>query len=164
MPTRHVSNVFFQGGFKLRRINPSPPQTTHRGGFFSSKNTYRKTNNRSNHTKFNIGDYVPLLTRSQAETTNHLTRLMFEALGVFGIKSYFKKLPWLIAICVILSTVIGAYMGGLLGFFLGAIVGIMLPAALICLAPIVGYVAVCLVCVVAATAVLFYGAIWLFSW
>jgi uncharacterized membrane protein YoaK (UPF0700 family) len=93
-----------------------------------------------------------------------LTQLIFEALGVSDIKSYFKKLPWLIAICVILSTVIGAYMGGLLGFFLGAIVGIMLPAALICLAPIVGYVAVCLVCVVAATAVLFYGAIWLFSW
>ena len=53
---------------------------------------------------------------------------------------------------------------GFLGFFFGAIAGIMVPAALICLAPIVGYVVVCLACVFAALAVLFYGAIWLFSW
>jgi hypothetical protein len=148
----------------MRPHHPSPQRASHRAGFFTSKNTYRKTNNRSNHTKFNIGDYVPLLTRSQAETTNHLTQLIFEALGVSDIKSYFKKLLWPIAICVVLSTVIGACVSGFLGFFFGAIAGIIVPAALICLAPIVGYVAVCLVCVVAASAVLFYGAIWLFSW
>ena len=73
---------------------------------------HRRTYNRSSYTKFNIGDYVPLLTRSQAETTNHLTRLMFEALGITGIKSYFKKLLLPIAIGVLLSAVIGACMSG----------------------------------------------------
>ena len=89
---------------------------------------------------------------------------MFEALGITGIKSYFKKLPLPIAICVLLSAVVGAYVGGFLGFIFGAIAGIMVPAAVIWLAPIVGYVAVSLACVAAALAVLFYGAIWLFSW
>jgi hypothetical protein len=125
---------------------------------------HRKTYTRSRYTKLNIGDYVPLLTRSQAETTNHLTRLMFEALGVTGIKSYFKKLPLPIAICVLLSSVIGACVSGFLGLIFGSMAGIMLPAALIWLAPIVGYVAVSLACVAAALAVLFYGAIWLFGW
>jgi len=124
----------------------------------------RKTYTSSRSTKFNIGDYVPLLTRSQAETTNHLTRLMFVALGITGIKSYFKKLLLPIAICVVLSAVIGACVSGFLGFIFGAIAGIMVPAALIWLAPIVGYVAVSLACVAAALAVLFYGAIWLFGW
>ena len=148
----------------MRPHHSSPPRTSHRAGFFTSKNMHRKTYTRSSYTKFNIGDYVPLLTRSQAETTNHLTRLMFEALGITGIKSYFKKLLLPIAICVLLSTVIGAYVGGFLGFVCGAIAGIMVPAAVIWLAPIVGYVAVSLACVAAALAVLFYGAIWLFSW
>ena len=89
---------------------------------------------------------------------------MFEALGITGIKSYFKKLPLPIAICVLLSAVIGACISGFSGFVCGAIAGIMVPAALIWLAPIVGYVAVSLACVAAALAVLFYGAIWLFSW
>ena len=89
---------------------------------------------------------------------------MFEALGVSDIKSYFKKLLLPIAICVLLSAVIGACVSGFLGFIFGAIAGIMVPAALIWLAPIVGYVAVSLACVAAALAVLFYGAIWLFSW
>lgn len=89
---------------------------------------------------------------------------MFEALGITGIKSYFKKLLLPIAISVLLSAVIGACVSGFLGFFLGAIAGTMLPAALLWLAPIVGYVAVSLACVAAALAVLFYGAIWLFSW
>ena len=89
---------------------------------------------------------------------------MFEALGITGIKSYFKKLLLPIAIGVLLSAVIGACMSGFLGLIFGAIAGIMLPAALIWLAPIVGYVAVSLACVAAALAVLFYGAIWLFSW
>ena len=142
----------------------SPPRTSHRAGFFTSKNMHRRTHTSSRYTKFNIGDYVPLLTRSQAETTNHLTRLMFEALGITGIKSYFKKLLLPIAICVLLSAVIGACMSGFLGLIFGAIAGIMLPAAVIWLAPIVGYVAVSLACVAAALAVLFYGAIWLFSW
>ena len=148
----------------MRPHIPAPPQASHRAGFFTSKNMNRKTNNRSSHTKFNIGDYVPLLTRSQAETTNHLTRLMFEALGITGIKSYFKKLLLPIAICVLLSAVIGACVSGFSGFVCGAIAGIMVPAAVIWLAPIVGYVAVSLACVAAALAVLFYGAIWLFSW
>jgi hypothetical protein len=125
---------------------------------------HRRTHTSSRYIKFNIGDYVPLLTRSQAETTNHLTRLMFVALGVTGIKSYFKKLLLPIAICVLLSAVIGACVSGFLGFFLGSIAGIMVPAALIWLAPIVGYVAVSLACFAAALAVLFYGAIWLFGW
>ena len=89
---------------------------------------------------------------------------MFEALGITCIKSYFKKLLLPIAICVVLSAVIGACVSGFLGLIFGAIAGIMLPAALIWLAPIVGYVAVSLACVAAALAVLFYGAIWLFSW
>ena len=148
----------------MRPHHPAPPPASHRAGFFSPKNMHRKTYTSSRYTKFNIGDYVPLLTRSQAETTNHLTRLMFEALGITGIKSYFKKLLLPIAICVLLSAVIGACVSGFLGFIFGAIAGIMLPAALIWLAPIVGYVAVSLACVAAALAVLFYGAIWLFSW
>ena len=148
----------------MRPHHPSTPPASHRAGFFTSKNMHRRTNTSSRYTKFNIGDYVPLLTRSQAETTNHLTRLMFEALGITGIKSYFKKLLWPIAIGVLLSAVIGACMSGFLGLIFGAIAGIMLPAALIWLAPIVGYVAVSLACVAAALAVLFYGAIWLFSW
>ena len=148
----------------MRPHHSSPPRTSHRAGFFTSKNMHRRTYNRSSYTKFNIGDYVPLLTRSQAETTNHLTRLMFEALGITGIKSYFKKLLLPIAICVVLSTVIGACISGFSGFVCGAIAGIMVPAAVIWLAPIVGYVAVSLACVAAALAVLFYGAIWLFSW
>ena len=148
----------------MRPHHPSPPRASHRAGFFTSKNMHRKTYTRSSYTKFNIGDYVPLLTRSQAETTNHLTRLMFEALGVTGIKSYFKKLPLPIAICVLLSSVIGACVSGFLGLIFGSMAGIMLPAALIWLAPIVGYVAVSLACVAAALVVLFYGAIWLFSW
>ena len=86
------------------------------------------------------------------------------ALGITGIKSYFKKLLLPIAICVLLSAVIGACVSGFLGLIFGAIAGIMVPAALIWLAPIVGYVAVSLACVAAALAVLFYGAIWLFSW
>jgi hypothetical protein len=89
---------------------------------------------------------------------------MFEALGITGIKSYFKKLLLPIVICVLLSAVIGACVSGFLGLTFGAIAGIMVPAALIWLAPIVGYVAVSLVCVAAALAVLFYGAIWLFCW
>lgn len=148
----------------MKPHHPSPQQASHRAGFFTSKNMHQRTHTRSKYTKFNIGDYVPLLTRSQAETTNHLTRLMFEALGITGIKSYFKNLLLPIAICVLLSAVMGACVSGFLGFFLGAIAGIMVPAALICLAPIVGYVVVCLACVIAASAVLFYGAIWLFSW
>ncbi len=75
---------------------------------------HRRTYTSPRYTKFNIGDYVPLLTRSKAETTNHLTRLMFEALGITGIKSYFKKLPLPIAICVLLSAVIGAFVSGFL--------------------------------------------------
>ena len=148
----------------MRPHHPSPPPASHRAGFFMSKNMHRKTYTSSRYTKLNIGDYVPLLTRSQAETTNHLTRLMFEALGVTGIKSYFKKLPLPIAICVLLSSVIGACVSGFLGLIFGSMAGIMLPAALIWLAPIVGYVAVSLACVAAALAVLFYGAIWLFGW
>ena len=148
----------------MRPHHPSPPPASHRAGFFTPKNMHRKTYTRSSYTKFNIGDYVPLLTRSQAETTNHLTRLMFEALGITGIKSYFKKLLLPIAICVLLSAVIGACVSGFLGFIFGAIAGIMVPAAVIWLAPIVGYVAVSLACVAAALAVLFYGAIWLFGW
>ena len=148
----------------MRSHNLSPPRASHRVGFFTSKNMHRKTYTRSRYTKLNIGNYVPLLTRSQAETTNHLTRLMFEALGITGIKSYFEKLLLPIAICVVLSAVIGACVSGFLGLIFGAIAGIMLPAALIWLAPIVGYVAVSLACVAAALAVLFYGAIWLFSW
>lgn len=148
----------------MRPHHPSPPPASHRAGFFTSKNMRRKTYTSSRSTKFNIGDYVPLLTRSQAETTNHLTRLMFVALGITGIKSYFKKLLLPIAICVVLSAVIGACVSGFLGFIFGAIAGIMVPAALIWLAPIVGYVAVSLACVAAALAVLFYGAIWLFGW
>ncbi len=148
----------------MRPHHPSPPQASHRVGFFTSKNMHRKTYTSYRYTKLNIGDYVPLLTRSQAETTNHLTRLMFEALGITGIKSYFKKLLLPIAICVLLSAVIGACVSGFLGFIFGAIAGIMVPAALIWLAPIVGYVAVSMACVAAALAVLFYGAIWLFSW
>ena len=148
----------------MRPHHSSPPRTSHRAGFFTSKNMHRRTHTRSSYTKFNIGDYVPLLTRSQAETTNHLTRLMFEALGITGIKSYFKKLLLPIAIGVLLSAVIGAYVGGFLGFIFGAIAGIMVPAAVIWLAPIVGYVAVSLACVAAALVVLFYGAIWLFGW
>ena len=89
---------------------------------------------------------------------------MFEALGVTGIKSYFKKLLLPIAICVLLSAVIGACISGFLGFMCGAIAGMMVPVSLIWLAPIVGYVAVSLACVAAALAVLFYGAIWLFGW
>jgi len=89
---------------------------------------------------------------------------MFVALGITGIKSYFKKLLLPIAICVLLSAVIGACVSGFLGFIFGAIAGIMVPAALIWLAPIVGYVAVSLACFAAALAVLFYGAIWLFGW
>ena len=146
----------------MRSHNLSPPQASYRVGFFTSKNMHRKTYTCPRYTKFNIG--VPLLTRSQAETTNHLTRLMFEALGITGIKSYFKKLLLPIAICVLLSAVIGACVSVFLGLTFGAIAGIMVPAALIWLAPIVGYVAVSLVCVAAALAVLFYGAIWLFSW
>ena len=89
---------------------------------------------------------------------------MFKALGITGIKSYFKKLLLPIAICVVLSTVIGACISGFSGFVCGAIAGIMVPAAVIWLAPIVGYVAVSLACVAAALAVLFYAAIWLFGW
>ena len=148
----------------MRPHHPSPPRASHRAGFFTSKNMHRRTYTSSRHTKFNIGDYVPLLTRSQAETANHLTRLMFEALGITGIKSYFKKLLLPIAICVLLSAVIGACVSGFLGFIFGAIAGIMVPAAVIWLAPIVGYVAVSLACVAAALAVLFYSAIWLFGW
>ena len=148
----------------MRPHHPSPPRASHRAGFFTSKNMRRRTYTRSRYTKFNIGDYVPLLTRSEAETTNHLTQLMFEALGITGTKSYFKKLLLPIAICVLLSAVIGACVSGFSGFVCGAIAGIMVPAAVIWLAPIVGYVAVSLACVAAALAVLFYGAIWLFSW
>ena len=148
----------------MRPHSPSPPPASHRAGFFTSKNMHRRAHTSSRYTKFNIGDYVPLLTRSQAETTNHLTRLMFEAFGVTGIKSYFKKLLLPIAICVLLSAVIGACISGFSGFVCGAIAGIMVPAAVIWLAPIVGYVAVSLACVAAALAVLFYGAIWLFGW
>ena len=148
----------------MRPHHSSPPRASHRAGFFTSKNMHRRPYTSPRYTKFNIGDCVPLLTRSQAETTNHVTRWMFEALGITGIKSYFKKLLLPIAICVLLSAVIGACMSGFLGFIFGAIAGIMLPAALIWLAPIVGYVAVSLACVAAALAVLFYGAIWLFSW
>jgi hypothetical protein len=148
----------------MRPHHSFPQQASHRAGFFTSKNMHRKTYTHSSYTKFNIGDYVPLLTRSQAETTNNLTRLMFEALGVTGIKSYFEKLLLPIAICVPLSAVISACVSGFLGLIFGAMAGIMVPAALIWLAPIVGYVAVSLVCVAAALAVLFYGAIWLFRW
>ena len=148
----------------MRPHHSSPSPASPRAGFFTSKNMHRRPYTSSRYTKFNIGDYVPLLTRSQAETTNHLTRLMFEALGITGIKSYFKKLLLPIAICVLLSAVIGACVNGFLGLTFGAIAGIMVPAALIWLAPIVGYVAVSLACVAAALAVLFYGAIWLFSW
>ena len=147
----------------MRPHHPSPQRASHRAGFFTSKNMHRRTYTSPRYTKFNIGDCVPLLTRSQAETTNHLTRLMFEALGITGIKSYFKKLLLPIAICVLLSAVIGACVSGFSGFVCGAIAGIMVPAALIWLAPIVGYVAVSLACVAAALAVLFYGAIWLFG-
>ena len=87
----------------MKPHHPSPQQASHRAGFFTSKNMHRRTHTSFKYTKFNIGDYVPLLTRSQAETTNHLTRLMFEALGITGIKSYFKKLRIFIGISVVVG-------------------------------------------------------------
>ena len=88
---------------------------------------YRKSRSPA---KFRLLDAVPTWGQAQTDTTNLLFKMLMEKLGVTDVPSYFRRLWFWIAACVVLVALFGAHRSGFEGVIWGALAGIAAPGVI----------------------------------
>lgn len=89
------------------------------------------TNRKRHSRKVRLTEVLPIWTTAQSDTANMVFMSVFLKFGITDTKSYFQRLRFLIALCVVAGALGGASVYGLQGFFFGGLLGVIAPAGVL---------------------------------